>query len=95
MSRLQRSITVTPASSLLGLGVGVLLGAALGVTVGMLFAPHKGTVTRREIRRKGEAVSDAIGETLQDSIDECEDQIAKGIETVKTALSALPVRFRR
>ena len=40
--------------------LGVLAGAAIGALVGILFAPDKGTNTRKKLRRKGE---DAVSYT--------------------------------
>jgi gas vesicle protein len=39
------------------LALGIFAGIAFGAALGMLFSPHKGTVTRRIIRRKGEDIA--------------------------------------
>ena len=36
--------------------LGVLAGAAIGALLGILYAPDKGTNTRKKLRRKGEDV---------------------------------------
>jgi gas vesicle protein len=37
---------------------GTLLGLAIGATLGVLFAPAKGTHTRRQLARKAEEIGD-------------------------------------
>ena len=42
--------------------LGVLAGAAAGALLGILFAPEKGAVTRRQILQKGENYTDGLKE---------------------------------
>jgi gas vesicle protein len=44
-----------PALVFLG---GSILGLAVGATIGLLFAPAKGTHTRRQLARKAEEIGD-------------------------------------
>ena len=50
--------------------LGVLAGAATGALLGVLFAPHKGSVTRKKISRTtgnyADGVKDKINELLED-----------------------------
>ena len=39
---------------------GILAGAAVGAVLGVLFAPDKGTSTRKKIARKSTGITDAI-----------------------------------
>ncbi len=48
-----------------GLGIGVLLGAVLGV----LSAPHRGDVTRRKIVRHADATRDQVVEAVEDFVE--------------------------
>ena len=57
----------------------LLVGAAVGGVLGILFAPAKGTVTRKKIAGKSEDVTDALKEKFDDFIEEIKDEI----ETVK------------
>ena len=41
-------------------------GLLVGSAVGVLFAPHRGQITRRKIRRKVEDVRDQVDETVED-----------------------------
>jgi gas vesicle protein len=59
--------------------LGVLAGVAIGATLGILFAPAKGTETRKKILREGE---DAIGE-INDKFEELLNRITEKIDTVK------------
>lgn len=59
--------------------LGVLAGVAAGAMLGILFAPEKGTVTRRKIVKKGEDYAD----TLKDKFDEFVDKMTEKYEEVK------------
>lgn len=61
----------------------VLAGAATGALAGILFAPAKGSKTRKKITRKGEDYLDAV----KDSFNELLDTITKKMEKVKGEVS--------
>jgi gas vesicle protein len=49
--------------------LGVLAGAAAGALIGILFAPDKGSATRKKIVRKGEDYADAVTEKFNDFLE--------------------------
>ncbi|MFM9985952.1 MAG: YtxH domain-containing protein [Flavobacteriales bacterium] len=59
--------------------VGVLVGAAVGAALGILFAPDKGSVTRKKITSKGEDLADEMGAKFNQFM----ETISKQFETVK------------
>ncbi len=63
--------------------LGLLAGAAIGAAVGMLYSPHKGTVTRRIIRRKGEDIANDVTESIEDRIEQLSDMFAEKLEMLK------------
>ncbi len=58
----------------------LLIGAALGGIAGVLFAPNKGSDTRRKIMDNGEDIADAVKDKLNDFLEE----VKKEVEVVKT-----------
>ena len=50
--------------------LGVLAGVAAGAALGILFAPDKGTETRKKITKKGEDYVDGIKEKFNGLIDD-------------------------
>lgn len=61
----------------------VLAGAAAGALVGVLFAPHKGAVTRKKISRQSGAYADGVKEKLSEIV----DSITEKLEKVKGEVS--------
>ena len=55
--------------------LGFLSGAAVGVVVGMLYAPHKGSVTRKKIAKTAKDVSDNVTDKFKDLAEKAEDFI--------------------
>jgi gas vesicle protein len=71
--------------------VGVLGGIAAGALLGILFAPHKGSKTRKKLLNKGKCYADEAKEKLEEVItdfteksealwDETKDMISKEIK---------------
>lgn len=59
--------------------LGVLAGAAVGATLGILFAPDKGSETRKKIARK----SNDYAESLEEKFNEMVDSMSKQFENIK------------
>lgn len=58
--------------------IGVLAGAAVGATLGIMFAPDRGSTTRKRFSRKGFDYSDELEEKFNELI----DSITQQFETV-------------
>jgi gas vesicle protein len=64
--------------------LGLLAGVAAGALLGVLFAPDKGTVTRKKIARKSDEYADGLTEkfnefldTLSEKFDDVKDEVGK------------------
>jgi gas vesicle protein len=62
--------------------LGVLAGVAAGALLGILFAPEKGSATRKKITEKGEDYADS----LKDKFNKFVDSIVEKYESVKEDL---------
>jgi gas vesicle protein len=68
--------------------LGLLAGAAIGAAVGILYSPHKGTVTRRIIRRKGEDIANDVTESIEDRIEQLSDIFTEKLESLKNEIKS-------
>lgn len=59
---------------------GVLVGAAAGAVLGILFAPDKGSETRKKIAQKGRDLSD----NLRNKFSDLEDAIAEKYDNIRS-----------
>ncbi|MBK7442391.1 MAG: YtxH domain-containing protein [Bacteroidetes bacterium] len=62
--------------------LGLLSGVAIGVVAGLLFAPHKGSRTRKRMLRSGANAADQMKNKAQDMLETVE---GKYIDTIQTA----------
>jgi len=58
----------------------VLIGAAIGGVLGVLFAPDKGSETRKKIMSKGGDLRDSIKEKFTGLMDGVEEEIEEQLE---------------
>jgi gas vesicle protein len=65
--------------------LGVLAGVAAGVLIGVLFAPDKGTVTRKKISGKAEALADEMKEKFNEFVESMKEKFNAANEDVGDA----------
>jgi len=68
--------------------LGVLAGLAAGAALGVLFAPDKGTETRRKITKKGLDLTDSVKEKINEFVDSIVEKYETKAGTNKTPTEA-------
>lgn len=71
--------------------LGILTGLTLGSMAGVLFAPRKGSKTRKGILLAGED----YGETLKDNVDSLVKNVAKKFENTKDTSSKDKEKYKQ
>ena len=58
---------------------GILIGAVAGAVIGVLYAPRKGSKTRKILRRRGQNLKDAF----RNEMDDIEQKVDSQYESIK------------
>ncbi len=69
--------------------LGFLAGAAAGAITGILFAPDKGSKTRKKIKKSAEKISSDMVGGINDKVDDLKEYISDFINDVKGRFSKL------
>jgi gas vesicle protein len=65
--------------------LGVLAGLAAGALLGVLFAPDKGSVTRKKISKKGEDYADSLKEKFDEFLKDVSEKFEEEKELITDA----------
>ncbi|MDB4293253.1 YtxH domain-containing protein [Maribacter sp.] len=69
--------------------LGILAGTAIGAVLGILFAPDKGTNTRKKISDQAAATQESLTESALDIKDRLGQTLAEGKDTLETRVESL------
>jgi gas vesicle protein len=65
---------------------GFFIGAAVGAVAGILFAPEKGSITRRKIADKASETGGAFKEKVSEKLDDLKEYVASKLDKVKSRM---------
>lgn len=77
------------ASKTTNLVLGFLAGAATGAVLGILYAPDKGSKTRKKIKEQSEKIGQDVKKTVGEKVEGLQDYVNETIEEIKNRFSKL------
>ena len=73
--------------------LGFVAGAAAGTITGVLFAPEKGTKTRKKIKKKVKRTQEDLKDNISESVSDLKDYITSFVEDVKVRFETLEAQM--
>lgn len=67
--------------------LGILAGAATGALLGVLYAPNKGSRTRRQILDKGDDFSESLKQKMNDFVNDINKKYASTIHEIENVVA--------
>ena len=83
---------MTDKGSTSSFGTGFLVGAFIGLTIGILYAPRPGKETRQQLKEKAEEVkekAEEVKEKAEDIIEKARDQAEEIINKAKESAAKI------
>ena len=74
--------------------LGLLAGAAIGVGLGLLFAPKEGAALRRDIAKRARDLRDDAGQQIERVTEAADDLVERGRDVAQRARSAVSTGIR-
>jgi gas vesicle protein len=75
--------------------LGFVAGAAAGAALGVLFAPDKGTSTRKKIKNQAQKVGDDFKENLAGKIDDLNQFVSSFVKETKEKMDDLEKKAKQ